>query len=353
MSRQPSSCRHFEFIFHAEGDSALTKAQVYAYLKCVATRAVFQLEGGVGYVRRWQGLLESPKRTRVTTLRNVFTALLQLPVGSVMSLTPCTEGKRRDYRSLPRYSTALDTRIEGPYFLDFNQCIADVSLRAFQKSILESGTWPDDGTINCIVDSGDDWKATVAALVQIQKKGFYIPHLMDSSEQLMQAVYLALHGDDAPQIIIYDVVDWKDWRTSRNILRSLELIKSGVVYDSANAGHERRFNSPQVWVFTKRVPDSRFLTPAKWRFLAINDLMSRGFGVMSGNTGHSRQEAFRQQTENTSMGDEDTRWFGYVTGSPVGRELRKEFLEAMQAQAQASSTATDSDEASILATDSD
>jgi hypothetical protein len=326
MSHQPVACRHFAFRSNAD---VLSKAEMYQYLSSVSRRAVFELvvDGADGIARVWRGHLESARKTRTTTLLNSLYRLLKRAIPSGVHLEACAAGIRCDYMTLSPYSSALSTRVEGPYFLSNLQPVADdrldSDLQPFEKCVLASVTSPTVDHIYCVEATYSP--ASLGALVERQKKGIYIPGVFETSTEIIQFVDRMLEIIPNPQVIVCELLGTHQWRKCRDVLSVLELLKVGVLPRAGPLSRRPRFNPPHVWVFTRCFPDTRFLCPEMWCFMRITNDESRGFKGQRGSQFHLQQEERRANSELSAMGDEDTRWFGCRTGSYEGRSAQSDY----------------------------
>ena len=171
-----------------------------------------------------------------------------------------------------------ETRVSGPY-TDKDEEIyiprqyRDITLRPFQKNILESAKDFDPRKIDLIYcPNGGSGKSTIASLAELLHGGFDCPPVNDSKE-LIQSVccYLVDRQIREPKIMFFDMPRAMDKKFLNGMYSAIEQIKKGKVFDLRYHYKCWWFDSPRIWVFTNSLPDLNLLSNDRWRCWTINE----------------------------------------------------------------------------------
>ncbi len=168
------------------------------------------------------------------------------------------------------YVMKADSRVEGPW-IDTEYEDPPVLTRQLVKfEEKEKYPWQvkiegwcneeDDRSIKLIHDTiGNSGKSIMAEYLEYHKKAFEIPPLKDMEDIMQfcmsfkaQKVYLV----DMPRAMKKDKL--------AGFYSGLECLKNGYVYDKRYAAKRRRFDRPQVIVFTNVVPNWEFMSTDRW-----------------------------------------------------------------------------------------
>lgn len=271
MASRAPPCKYFEIRTHFEGEGAVTKEEFEWFLREVGAEWIFQVEEGESGYKHFQGHMQTVKKTRKTTLIKLWEDKFGKGVGYI---APTAGVAERKFLSLPRYASNIVTRIAGPWKHSDREPFIPVqyrfdSLRAWQTVIMESGAWPVDRKVRIIYDrAGCSGKSSIASLIDILGKGFYLPQL-HSFDEIMQYFYSVAKSTVNPGIVCFDMPRAFDQKVVKGIYAALEAIKNGWCYDKRYAGKRHWFNSPQVWVFCNELPAMRHLSADRWAFYKI------------------------------------------------------------------------------------
>lgn len=168
------------------------------------------------------------------------------------------------------YVMKADSRIEGPWIdteyeeppvltrqlVNFTQH----EKRPWQKQVEEWCGELDDRSIKLIFDEiGNSGKSIMSEYLEYQGLAFEIPPLKDMEDIMQfcmsfksQKVYLI----DMPRAMKKDKLC--------GFYSGLESLKNGYVYDKRYAAKRRRFDRPQVVVFTNVMPEWSYMSKDRW-----------------------------------------------------------------------------------------
>lgn len=168
------------------------------------------------------------------------------------------------------YVMKADTRLEGPWIdkeyedppVLTRQLVnfQDKEKYEWQKKVELWCDEMDDRSIKLIHDTvGNSGKSIMAEWLEYHKKAFEIPPLKDMEDIMQfcmsfkaQKVYLI----DMPRAMKKDKL--------AGFYSGLECLKNGYVYDKRYAAKRRRFDRPQVIVFTNVLPEWKFMSRDRW-----------------------------------------------------------------------------------------
>lgn len=168
------------------------------------------------------------------------------------------------------YVMKADTRVEGPWTdQDFEAPpVLTRQLRSFaqeqfydwQKQVKEMCYEQDDRTIKLIWDTeGAAGKSIMAEYLEYNDLAFEVP-AMRQMEDIMQCVMsVKVHKCyliDMPRAMKKDKLC--------DFYAGLEALKNGVAYDTRYHFKKKRFDRPQVIVFSNRLPLWEFLSLDRW-----------------------------------------------------------------------------------------
>lgn len=183
------------------------------------------------------------------------------------------------------YALKQDSRTDGPwdnrsyrpppYIPRQHRGIVE-QLYPWQQTILDSKDVFDDRGVDVIVNPrGMAGKSAIGHVCRLIHGCLRLPPISDS-EKLLQAVCNRLSGTNnrAPGIIFIDMPRAVDQRKMGAYFIAIEEIKGGYVCDLRYKFQEWDFDSPRVWVFMNREPDTRQLSKDRWRFWKISGLQT-------------------------------------------------------------------------------
>lgn len=257
----------YDFTLSATGND---RHDVAAALNQLAKKWVFQLEKGekTGYLH-YQGRLSLIKRKRYDECKKLFHLL---PIFATVCLTPTStlEAKKGTFQ----YVMKLDSRVEGPWSdkdakpMYVPRHIRKITkLRPFQKSILDMTKIIDDRSIDCIYcPQGNKGKS--ALIGKARAAGLCVMPPVFDYKDILRMVYCmptaTAYFIDMPRAIKQDKMS--------GFFAGLETIKDGYAYDDRHTFKHKTFDSPRIFLFTNRKPDTCHLSADRWKFWTINDL---------------------------------------------------------------------------------
>lgn len=169
------------------------------------------------------------------------------------------------------YVMKADSRVEGPW-IDTEYMDPPVLTRqlvSFNK--LEKYPWQtqveqwcsetDDRSIKLIHDTiGNSGKSIMSEYLEYNKLAFEIPPL-HHMEDIMQFCM----GFKAQKVYLIDMPRAMKKDKLAGFYSGLESLKNGYVYDKRYAAKRRRFDRPQVIVFTNVMPEWKFMSLDRWQ----------------------------------------------------------------------------------------
>lgn len=220
---------------------------------------VFQLEEGENGYRHYQGRGWLIKKRRFNEIKG------KIPY---FHLSPTTKGVHKS--SSFEYAMKADTRVEGPWSdADYEpppvltrqlEDFLGKSLYPWQEDCLKLMEEEDDRRITLIYDvHGCAGKSILCEYAEYKKLGFEMPP-MRQLEDIMsiamcvktQTCYLI----DMPRAMKKDKL--------AEFYSGLESLKNGKAYDKRYSYRQKRFDRPQVIVFTNKLPAWEFMSKDRW-----------------------------------------------------------------------------------------
>ena len=248
-------------IFENHNEWGLDSGKLIAELKQWAKKWAFQLEKGEETGRlHFQGRMSLIKKLR----RNELLSRCTFKANFRETCKKVHDGQNFNY------VMKADTRVEGPWIdseyedppVLTRQLVAFETKEKYpwQVKIEEWCTLEDDRSIKLIHDTiGNSGKSIMAEYLEYHKKAFEIPPLKDMEDIMQfcmsfkaQKVYLV----DMPRAMKKDKL--------AGFYSGLECLKNGYVYDKRYAAKRRRFDRPQVIVFTNVTPNWEFMSADRW-----------------------------------------------------------------------------------------
>lgn len=269
-----NACAQYSLRANAEGEHAFTFEEFKGFCTLLAKHWCFQKErGDDGYVH-WQGVISLIKKRRKDELLSFCS----------------TEGVRVPHYCQPVsnpargevfYYTKADTRIEGPWkdtdpeevevYIPWQY--RDIILYPWQSRVLASKQVRNFRSVNCILDfRGKLGKTTIAAIAELMHGAIDMPPC-NNYEQLVASMCDMLHGRKirSPGLVFVDIPRAVDQRNLAGLFAACEQIKKGKVYDQRYSYKQWWFDSPQIWVFTNRIPELAHFSTDRWWFWTVNE----------------------------------------------------------------------------------
>lgn len=230
---------------------------------------VFQLElGGEGNYYHWQCRVDMiGKKTCHAMMKTVIPAF---PAGSTFSVTSKGVHEKKSFN----YVMKEDTKVEGPWKKDnirvrppmtrqLAQFIANVEtdgFRPWQQNVLDICELEEDRFIHFIYDEhGNCGKSIMVEYLEFHDKALEVFAFNDMSDFMgfchsmpVQKCYLV----DMPRGMHKDKLT--------GFYTGIESLKNGLTFDKRYEGRKRRFDRPQVILYSNRYPDFNLLSLDRW-----------------------------------------------------------------------------------------
>lgn len=225
----------------------------------------FQLEQADDGYKHYQGRFSLIKKRRLTEIAKLLQPLLH-----GIHLSPTSTKAIEDGNS---YCVKADTRIEGPWKHDDEVKVLTRQLRHFltldlyewQKEVMGLAQGIDDRSIKLIYDRfGNNGKSILSEFLEYRGLAYEIPpfRLM---EDLMQCVM----GVKTYPCYLVDMPRGMKKDKLGEFYAGLESIKNGTAYDKRYAFRKKRFDRPQVIVFTNVLPEMELLSRDRWEIYSM------------------------------------------------------------------------------------
>jgi len=189
------------------------------------------------------------------------------------------------------YVTKAETRIKGPWkntdeVIYIPRQIREIeTLFPWQQKIVDmSGVW-DKRTVNCIVDTvGNNGKSIIKTYMGVYKLAQILPFCNDYQDIMRMAYCLpksTCYLIDMPRAINKDRLF--------QFFGAVEHLKDGYCFDDRYHFKQCYFDSPNVWIFTNKIPSIEDLSVDRWIFWGIDS--DKKLFVMDRETIISRQKS--------------------------------------------------------------
>lgn len=267
---EASLCSVYDF--RANKDS-YTKDTLTKWLEANCKKWVFQLEKGDSGYEHWQGRFSLIKKRQIHIVKKLFK---EIPVPNYLAPTTNEEHRKEFF-----YVMKEDTRIEGPYkdgLADVDNIyiprqFRDKKLYEWQQTIIDSAKVFDDRIINLIYDPvGNQGKSTVASICELKYGGIDMPPLNDYKELIALACDICTDKQIRdPKIILFDMPRAVKKDQLYGLYSAIEQIKKGKLYDCRYHYKSWWIDSPQIWVFTNKYPETEMLSADRWKIWQISE----------------------------------------------------------------------------------
>lgn len=232
-----------------------------------AKKWTFQLERGDSGYEHWQGRVSLIKKRRISELLGKWC------IGGHISITS-TEGQNNFY------VTKADTRVLGPWKDDeyveppiltrqLNHFMKQ-EMRPWQQQVEQFVREEDDRSIKLIIDKiGNSGKSIMCEYLEYNQLAYEIPPMREMQDIMQCVMGIPTHKAyliDMPRALKKDKL--------ASFYSGLESLKNGVAYDPRYSFKKKRFNRPQVIVFTNTDPDFSLLSEDRWELYDMTIMMS-------------------------------------------------------------------------------
>lgn len=240
---------------------------VKAWMREWCKKWVFQLETSSNGKDHWQCRISLFKKKRKTELLTI----IPWPHTKV-SPTCKTVHDGQNFN----YVMKAESRKQGPY-RDADKSpvkpkltrqlrkFKEMTMYPWQEQLVDLIQDEDDRRITCIVDiDGNNGKSILCEYIEFEGMGFEVP-FMNCLEDIMQCCMSVAEQKcfliDFPRGLRKDKL--------QGLYGGLECLKNGMCYDKRYSFKKRRFDRPQVVVFTNEMPDTTLMSKDRWAVYKI------------------------------------------------------------------------------------
>lgn len=276
MSNHP--IRRFDFTLKIENAQIVQEQaeKIKRILRTFCSKWVFQAEEGESGYKHFQGRISTRKKIRLSSLIN------KKPLeGAHWSITSSALSAG-DFD----YVTKEDGRLGGPWAdTDARPPPLTRQLRNFlskelypwQESVKFMAQCYDERTIHVILDTeGNIGKSIFCEFLAYKGLAFCLPPMRDQTD--LMAVVI----DRVASCYIVDMPRGMKKNKLGEFYSGLESIKNGLAYDKRYKYRERRFDRPQVFVFTNTLPAFNLLSRDRWRLWRVEDMELKEMDIPEG-----------------------------------------------------------------------
>lgn len=253
-------------------ESSYSSAELKDICSKMGKRWCFQLEsGGITGYRHYQGRISLWKKKRGGELAKLWTNCGELP----NYFQPTT--KDVQVQGTFFYQMKEDTRVDGPWTnKDFTPFIPKqfkiATLKHWQDQIKISAGIFDSRKIDVIVDAvGNRGKSVCSGHLHLEGTGLRVPPINEPQALIQALMNMCMTRDNhSPGLIFIDLPRSQNKEKLAGLYNAIEQIKDGYLYDFRYQFKEWWIDSPRIWVFTNKMPDTKWLSADRWRFWLIN-----------------------------------------------------------------------------------
>lgn len=255
-------------VFEGHNDFGLDRMRVMELLNGWCKKWVFQLE-------------ECPEtknqhfqcRVSLVKKKRLSEVLAQIPLKGNWSRTSNAVHVGQNFN----YVMKEDTKIDGPWSdMDYEKpppltrqlkTFMQQEMRPWQRDVLRWCEMTDDRSIKMIYDTeGNSGKSIMAEYLEYKGLAFELPPLR-VMEDIMQFVF----GFKNQKVYLIDMPRAMKKDKLGDFYAGLECLKNGVCYDKRYAAKKRRFDRPQVVVFTNVLPAWEHMSADRWEVYQMTD----------------------------------------------------------------------------------
>lgn len=248
-------------------DEKHTAPIIAAELKQWASNWAFQLEkSDTGYIH-WQVELSLTKKRR---LQEIVNKLKTTVLRGHMSISSTNSGQKEF-----SYAMKADSRIEGPWtdkdeVLEIPREVRDFKMdRTWQQKIIKKiMEMIEDRWVNLLYDPiGGTGKSSLLKYLSWHKICQNVPPFNDVDKMMGWTCSLPpakAYTIDMPRAL--------EKKKLKAFWAGIENLKTGKMHDWRYKARERIISSPQVWVFTNRLPDYDCLSDDRWKIWMVDSV---------------------------------------------------------------------------------
>lgn len=252
----------YDFTLPAEGVEA---DAIISSLKGLSKKYAFQLEESDSGYKHYQGRLSLIKKRRPG---KTLSLLREHDAFEKVHLSVTSNNAKGD----DLYVLKDDTRIGGPW-TDKDEKryvprqVRDITvLRPFQETILDMVKTYDPRVIDVIYcPEGNKGKSVLIG--KARALGLRVLPPVFDYKDILRMVYCmptaTSYFVDMPRAIKKDKL--------AGFFAGLETIKDGYAYDDRYTFKEKTFDSPRIFMFTNKLPETGYLSADRWKFWTIDN----------------------------------------------------------------------------------
>jgi len=234
----------------------------------VFKKVVFQLERGTEGTEHYQIRGHLTQKRKLKSMITEFKAGGG-PIKTIGGHWSITSGGVHTGNNF-NYIMKDETRVDGPWtekdyeeppvltrqLTEFHQLVK----YPWQSQIEMLCEQTDNRSINIIYDvAGNSGKSILAEALEYDGKAFELPP-MNNMEDIMQFVF----SFKSQKVYLIDMPRAMKKDKLCQFYSGIECLKNGVCYDKRYAAKKRRFDRPQIIVFSNCLPDWQFMSPDRW-----------------------------------------------------------------------------------------
>lgn len=252
----------------------ITYAQLKDFLTENTKRWIFQKEKGEekGYIH-FQGRFSLIKRKRKNELIKIFKDF-DFPIPNYIE--PSSSNSLGQWF----YVMKNETRIEGPWKDTDEEIYVPKHIKnamdnpyPFQQQIINSTKTNREREVNVIYDpTGCSGKTTVATWLCVMSDAILVPMCYKTNDIIQYICSICMQKKlRSPSPIFIDLPRATPKTALQEVYAAIEILKSGLLYDTRFTGKRWVIESPAIWVFTNVEPDSTWLSKDRWKLWTIDD----------------------------------------------------------------------------------
>lgn len=261
----------YDFTKNVDEWDELVRQKIITWLNLISKNWVFQAE--IGHEKKhkhYQGRFSLKVKARGLNIDNPLKCVFK-----ISSLNSCKGGNRKKFS----YVMKEDTRVDGPWsdIAEFDTYIPrqfrGIELRPWQKLLLEKAKAFNDRHINLIYDPvGNKGKSIVAHYARLHLNGLVVPCVNDQERLVATCCNICMSKNmRSPNPLFIDMPRAMGKDRLYGLYSAVEQIKSGYLFDLRNKYKDWDIDSPNIWVFSNKLPEGNILSADRWKIWWITD----------------------------------------------------------------------------------
>lgn len=244
----------FDFTLKDEGDD--TKIALHGWLKKYCKKYSYQLETSESGYAHFQGRVSLKEKLRIGTLINKSKDELK---GIHWSITSDCN-KDNDF-----YVTKEETRIAGPWSDKDKEVYIPKQYRTdkllpWQQTIFDRRDEWDTRHVNFVLEEeGNKGKSFLVGYMCCNGYSQKIPY-MDNIKDIMRMIM----DTEKKRIYFIDFPRGLGKDRLASFMSGVEEIKNGYCYDDRYTFKQEWFDSPNIWIFSNKLPKQELLSLDRW-----------------------------------------------------------------------------------------